>query len=296
MKTIKSVNLSAAIKGATHHQAAELTLAELSRAYALAHPTTSITRLSKWLEAIGDQPAWGITTEQIHAAAEAMLGAGYQPASVNRDVSQLGSLYKWARHKRYAPSGFTSPTLAIIRYTEAVRHIEVTSEELGNLRLMAKCKGPAFYAFVCLLIDTGARKSELLERRWQDFDLEARQITLRTTKTGKPRVLFYTPATATALAALKRAGDDRLVFEGRGMTIAEYRKPWVETVKAIGRPDLHMHDLRHAAAASLLRAGVTIGVAAQVLGHSSLILQRRYGHLENKALQDAQERRWGSAA
>jgi integrase len=80
------------------------------------------------------------------------------------------------------------------------------------------------------------------------------------------------------------------------MTIAEYRKPWVETVKAIGRPDLHMHDLRHAAAASLLRAGVTIGVAAQVLGHSSLILQRRYGHLENKALQDAQERRWGSAA
>ena len=33
--------------------------------------------------------------------------------------------------------------------------------------------------------------------------------------------------------------------------------------------------------------GVTVGVASQILGHSSNILQKRYGHLETTALQEA---------
>jgi site-specific recombinase XerD len=37
-----------------------------------------------------------------------------------------------------------------------------------------------------------------------------------------------------------------------------------------------MHDVRHAAAANLLRAGVTLDVAAQVLGHDPAVLARRY--------------------
>ena len=64
--------------------------------------------------------------------------------------------------------------------------------------------------------------------------------------------------------------------------------------KEIGLPDLHMHDLRHAAAADLLRSGVTLGVAAQVLGHSPQVLARRYGHLETATLRQAQEQRWRS--
>jgi hypothetical protein len=40
-------------------------------------------------------------------------------------------------------------------------------------------------------------------------------------------------------------------------------------------------------AATTEKGGVTIGVASQILGHSSNILQKRYGHLETGALQDA---------
>ena len=64
----------------------------------------------------------------------------------------------------------------------------------------------------------------------------------------------------------------------------------------IGRKDLHMHDIRHAAAANLLRAGVTLGVAAQVLGHDPAVLARRYGHLETAALRAAQEQAWKQVA
>ena len=60
-----------------------------------------------------------------------------------------------------------------------------------------------------------------------------------------------------------------LLFEGRlpGVPI-RYRAAWRELVAGIGRPDLHMHDLRHVAAQRLLKGGITIGVASQILGHS----------------------------
>jgi integrase len=291
------LNLSAAIKAAATHEPVILSLAELASAFDNANPTAAIgARLKKWLDAFGPLSAWSITTEQIHAAAEAMINAGYKASTVNRDVSALGSLYKWARHKRYTPRGFLSPTVAIVRYPEAIRHVEVTAAELDALRLAAKLDGDRrFQVYVNLLIDTGARTGELLDRRWSDIDLDRRRILLRTSKTGKPRFLFYTEATGTLLEALKQA-PDHLVFAGRHGGPTDYVKRWDKAIKAICRPDLRMNDLRHAAAASLLRSGVTIGVAAQVLGHSSLILQRRYGHLETDALQAAQEQRWGAAA
>jgi integrase len=89
----------------------------------------------------------------------------------------------------------------------------------------------------------------------------------------------------------------QLVFEGRvpGLPI-NFRTAWHKACQDAGLPDLHMHDLRHAAAADLLRSGVTLGVAAQVLGHSPQVLSRRYGHLETAALRQAQEQRWRAAA
>ena len=115
-----------------------------------------------------------------------------------------------------------------------------------------------------------------------------------TTKNGTPRVLFFSEQTAQLLKRVyaKRI-PEKLLFEGRvpGQPIS-FRRIWGVITKEVGLPDLHMHDVRHAAAASLLRAGVTLGVAAQVLGHDPALLARRYGHLETASLKLAQEAAW----
>ena len=57
-----------------------------------------------------------------------------------------------------------------------------------------------------------------------------------------------------------------------------------------------MHDLRHACAASLLEQGVTIGVAAQILGHrDQTMILRRYGHLETGHLSKVMDERFSVA-
>ena len=292
---IKGINLVQAVKAAPQETGAQLTFAELATAHALAVCDGSDLRLRKWIHAYGSVSAWQLSSEQIEAAAQAMIDHGYSPSSVNRDIGTVGSLYKWAKSRRLTPRGFRSPTLGVQRYEEKIRRVHVEKEQLDQL--LARSMGVAdmrFACFVALLIDTGARKSELLERTWSEVDLEKQEILAPNTKNGTPRVLFFSPQTAQLLKRvyIKRI-PEKLLFEGRvpGQPIS-FRRVWGVVTRDVGLPDLHMHDVRHAAAASLLRAGVTLGVAAQVLGHDPALLARRYGHLETASLKRAQEAAW----
>ena len=86
----------------------------------------------------------------------------------------------------------------------------------------------------------------------------------------------------------------RLIFAGKnGITPINYRKKWTSLTSMLCRPELRMHDVRHWVAASLLRSGVGVCVASQIMGHrDQTMLLRRYGHLDACSLQSAQEVRW----
>lgn len=291
------INLRSAMAQVSEQIATEMTFAELARAYCAVQFDGADLRLRKWVDCFGDQSAWTLTTRQLSLAAEAMMQSGdYQASTVNRDTSTIGTLYKWAIRRHLAPTGFVSPTLGLRRYEERIRRVAINATEFAALLDGAKAFADRrFGVFIRLLAETGARRSEILRRRWADVDLAARSITAEDTKTGAPRVLFFSPATAELIGRVWGKRDDHeLLFESRRIAgqVIDYRRPWAELTAAIGRPDLHLHDLRHHRAAELLKAGNTIAVAAQVLGHSSLILQRRYGHLETATLRAATEASW----
>lgn len=302
MSRFADFNLAVALQNVAARQSQDLTLRELVMAYHASHAHQGLDlRLKKWVAAFGDQSAWIVDRDELARAAQGMIDAGYKPSTVNRDLSALGQVYKWAVNvRRCSPRGFTSPTVSIPRFEETMRRVEVTSGQTHDLRAAALAfKDRRFGLLVHLLLDTGARKSELLARTWDDFDTERCEVTLSAedTKTGKPRILHFTPATADLIKKLRPAVVARAqrVFVGRRGGIIEYRSSWRELRRMTGMDDLRMHDTRHMVAARMLRAGVTIGVAAQALGHSSLILLKRYGHLESDALRAAQAAGWAHA-
>jgi integrase len=294
------INLRAAMACVGEHQAADLTFLELTNAYCAVQFDGADLRLRKWTEAFGHLSAWALTTRELSLAAEAMMQSGqYQASTINRDTSTVGTVYKWAIRRHLAPAGFVSPTLGLQRYDEPIRRVEISEREIGAILKGAHAyPDRRFAVYLRLLIETGGRRGEVRERHWRDFDLTARTITVMQTKTDRPRQLFFSDDTATLIQRVWPKRDpNALVFAGKvpGLPI-DYRVAWTKLTKAIGRPDLHQHDLRHHRAAELLRAGTTIAVASQVLGHSSLILQRRYGHLESKTLREATEKSWKTAA
>ncbi|GMU50619.1 MAG: hypothetical protein AMXMBFR31_28450 [Candidatus Desulfobacillus denitrificans] len=290
------INLRQAMAHVSEKIATEMTFAELAKAYCAVQFDGADLRLRKWIEAFGQESAWTITTRQLAVAAEAMLQSGlYQASTINRDTSTIGTVYRWAQRRHLAPTGFVSPTIGLQRYEEAIRRVHISDTEITALLEGAMAfKDRRFAAFVRLALETGARRGELRERRWADVDLDKRSIAVEDTKTGRPRTLFFSEASAELIRRVwpKRPAE-QLLFEGRIKDRPiNYRRPWQELTQAIGRPDLHLHDLRHHRAAALLKNGTTLAVAAQVLGHSSLILQRRYGHLETATLRAATEASW----
>ena len=293
------VNLKAAVENIAEHVVVEMTFTELVDAYCAVVFDGADLRMRKWVDALGDLSAWAVTVEQVSAAAEAMLAAGYKASSVNRDTSQLGTIYRWAISKKMPPKGFISPTRGLERYEEDMRHVEITPAEITKLLKGAHgFRDRRFAVYVRLLHETGCRKGEILERVWKDADLDSCTITCQTTKTGKPRVLHFSKETADLMRRVwPKRETSALLFEGRikGSSI-DYRAQWKALTVAIGRPDLHQHDMRHHRAAELLRCGNTLAVASQVLGHSSLILHKRYGHLETGHLKAAIESSWKAAA
>jgi integrase len=294
------IDLRAAMARVGERQATDMTFKELADAYCAVQFDGADLRLRKWTEAFGVLSAWSLTTRDISLAAEAMLQSGiYKASTINRDTSQIGTLYKWAIRRHLAPPGFISPTLGLMRFEETIRRVEISEREIAALLKGAHAfPDRRFAVYVRLLLESGGRRGEVRERRWREVDLDARVITVLETKTDKPRQIFFSEETAALMRRVWPKRDpDALLFAGKCPDQpVDYRASWAKLTNAIGRPDLHQHDLRHHRAAELLRSGVTLAVASQVLGHSSLILQRRYGHLESKTLREATESSWRNAA
>jgi integrase len=67
-------------------------------------------------------------------------------------------------------------------------------------------------------------------------------------------------------------------------------KDWKWLCKAMGVRDARVHDARHTAATLLLEQGVDISVVQEILGHSTLVVTKRYTHVTSRLAKEAAER------
>ena len=76
-----------------------------------------------------------------------------------------------------------------------------------------------------------------------------------------------------------RRVDTDLVFPGaKGRPLA-IGKMFAEALERAGIGNFHFHDLRHTAASALAMNGATLAEIAEVLGHKTLEMVKRYAHL-----------------
>jgi integrase len=140
------------------------------------------------------------------------------------------------------------------------------------------------YTIVVLALSTGTRRMELLGLTWNDVDLQRGVVRLHDTKNKERRVL---PLTGFALElmqqyATKRSNESAFVFPSRnGRKPADIRTAWEEAVERAEIEDFHFHDLRHSAASYLAMNGASLAEIAEVLGHKTLDMVKRYAHLSD---------------
>lgn len=147
-----------------------------------------------------------------------------------------------------------------------------------------------------LLVESGCRLSEILTLKWDDVDLEAGTLTLRTPKAGRPQVA---PISKHTIAMLKRLPHVGLyVVAGREdeKPRADLKGPWGRALslaakKAPTITNAHVHDLRRTMGKIVARQS-GLHLASKVLRHTSIkITEKHYSPMDLAEIRAAVERR-----
>lgn len=141
-----------------------------------------------------------------------------------------------------------------------------------------------FHDIVILALNTGLRRSELLNLRWRDvngYELDIK---------GKGEKYRTVPLNSEARKVIdSQPQRTEFIFDVPNRNNATALHNTTRRVsEAIGRP-FHLHLLRHAFTTSLLERGVDLVTIGAILGHSTVSMSLIYSHTDKEKQKKAVE-------
>jgi integrase len=247
-------------------------------------------RLAWWEERLGRETRLAMVTSAKVAEARRELLGGRSGATTNRYLSALAAAFTFAVRELQWP--IPNPCRGVARSRESAGRVAwLEAPELaGLLAAVDSDPEPRLGSLVRLALATGMRQSELMGLTWDRVDYDRRRVLLPKTKSGHPRTVPLTAPALAALRALPRRLGAALVFAGEGGTAVYPREAWERARAAAGLPAFRFHDLRHACAVYMVDSGATDLEIAEVLGHRTLAMVKRYSHVRESVARGALER------
>lgn len=249
------------------------------------------SQLNWWRAEIGSYSLIDVTPDVLSKCRNKLLtemgqrGKPRGPATTVRFMAALSHAfsiaqkeYQWIDH---------NPMTMVTKPKEPRGRTRFLSDE-ERVKLLAACKAdadPFLYPVVLLAISTGMRRGEILGLEWGDVDLDQGRAILRDTKNGDTRVV---PLVGRALEVMKAHSKVRqlateLVFPQRdkkgNWRRWLLREPFERACKKAKLENFRFHDLRHTAASYLAMNGASLAELAEILGHRTLVMVKRYAHL-----------------
>ena len=213
-----------------------------------------------------------------------------RPASANRWLASVRACLQAAWRNELIESNPAmkikpnSETAARIRFLndEEFQRLQTAIDEIEDLFTRT--------AFL-LLINTGARLSEVLKAKWSDFDFENRVWYLLSPKAGKSQTIRLTTKMVDVLQQLPRLGEYMISGRNPNQPRPDLKKPWKTLQERTGLTDVGIHDLRRTFGKQIsMKEGIL--VASKLLRHSDIrVTQKHYTPLTDDELLKAMERR-----
>jgi integrase len=246
-------------------------------------------------------PAIGTTKVSILVRADVVKlhadMSGSTPVRANRMLAVLRHMLNLAATEWNMRDGI-NPASAIRRNPEQPRNRFLEPDELGRLMVaINEVNNQQSANVIKLALLTGARRGELFNATWDQFNLSTGVWTKPASVTKQKR-LHVIPLNEPAHGLLvrmrglacvenvKRVQDGLTplthVFPGNiNPTEAQtdVKRTWATVCKAAGITGLRFNDLRHSFASFLASSGHNLPLIGQLLGHSQASTTQRYAHL-----------------
>jgi integrase len=249
---------------------------------------SQIQQLDWWSSRLGTLDLRDVTPAHVAEAKSALAvgmtprGTIRTPASVNRYLAVLSHLFNVAMLEWNLVDD--NPCGKVKKLKEPKGRVRFLSDEERRLILdnVRKSKSRHLYPLVMLALCTGMRQGEVRWLTWDRVDFERSRVLLEDTKNDERRSVPLPPAAFKALQDWKAiAPETALLFPSTNdpHEPVEVARTWARMMKRIGIKDFHFHDLRHTTASYLAMSGATTQEIAEILGHKTLAVVKRYAHL-----------------
>jgi integrase len=207
------------------------------------------------------------------------LSKDYKPASINKITAILKHMFT----KAYDWEMITDNTLRKIRKVKSVKgeNKRLRYLSLDECQTLINACDPHLKPIVITALNTGMRKGEILNLKWNNVDLRHGFILLDITKNGERREIPINDTLKDVLQGITRRLDISYVFYDNttGKPFQDVKRSFNTACRRAGIKDFHFHDLRHTFASQLVMAGVDLTTVKELLGHKTLTMTLRYAHL-----------------
>jgi integrase len=193
---------------------------------------------------------------------------------INRELAVLKSMLNRAGDWGFAKLS-ENPVSKVSYFPE--RHVEriLTDEEAA--RLVAAC-GQAVRPVVVTALNTGMRRGEILDLRWENVDFERRFIRVERSKNGRSRKVPMNSRLAAELRRLRSNGTPYVFTQRAGERLKSIVTAFKTACRHAAIGHVRFHDLRHTFATNLVMNGVDLVTVKEILGHSDISMTVRYSH------------------
>ena len=260
------------------------------------HPDRTKVMIKHSFEYLFNKSLSHITKKDMEKWMDDEINRGMAPNTINRNFTVIRAALNYAvkielikrsptkgMEKLEAPKGIVR-YLSDDEHTRLYKHLDTMT---GYMPVIVK-----------LLLNTGARPSEIYLLEWTEVNFKLKQITVlaENAKTKKTR---HIPLNKTAVCLLEnwKAETADLDTEYNHVFISPntnkpfkgvYRQ-WLRLAKASKLHNFRLYDCRHDFASKLVMKGVDLYTVSQLLGHSSVTMTQIYAHLSPDHLAGAVE-------
>ncbi|MGR3219492.1 MAG: tyrosine-type recombinase/integrase [Candidatus Anammoxibacter sp.] len=235
-------------------------------------------RVKQLTEVFGNYPLRAFTTRLIEEYQSKRLEYN-KPATVNRMLAVLKHMFVKAVDWNMVEEDVL----------KRIKKVKLLPENNKRLRFLSKEECQELISFCCqhlkpiviTALNTGMRRSEILNLKWSQVDLKHGFVLLEDTKNGEPRQIPINTTLRESFLSLTRHIDDSYVFRDQktNKPYQSVKKSFATACKRAKIQSFRFHDMRHTFASQLVMAGVSLAVVKELLGHKTLTMTLRYSHL-----------------
>lgn len=269
-------------------------------------------RFHIWLKGkIGDIPLQKLTKAQVEAVALHALKAGKSATTARHILADISQVWNMAASHGLVTG--ESPVRRVKKPKQDNRRMRfLTSEEARTLLNALQVRSWDVHDEALISLFCGLRAGEIFALTWGDVDMDGGRIHIRDTKSKRDRYAFITQE---VLVMLKRrySEQSKNMFVFPSSKVQQRR--WVSdtfsrTVNELGfndtgeivtndlgeqvpvkirdaRQRVVFHSLRHTFASWLVQRGTPLYTVAELMGHTTLEMTKRYSHLAPDSLHQA---------